>query len=171
MDRVVRLLFVLLAVVPAAGVLAAVQATPRSSYSLPSYELGTAAKPIRLGGADLGVHRTSGGVAVERAAMDRTIARLAAIFRVPAAADTYALEAGRVVLKPGHGGAELDRAATRALLMSLVHGATTDLALPVRAVPPPAAPQHAVVVKLSEYHLDLYNRTHLVDHFPVGVGR
>ena len=54
--------------------------------------------------------------------------------------------------------------------MSLVHGATTDLALPVRGVPPPAAPQHAVVVKLSEFHLDLYNRTHLVDHFPVGVG-
>jgi hypothetical protein len=171
MNRLVRVVAVLLAVVPTVAVLVAVQATPKSAYSVPSFDIRTRSGPIKLTGDDLGAYRTSHGVAVDEAALNQTIDRLAALFRVPATADAYALEGGRVVLHPGHAGVELDRTATRILLLGLVHGATTGSALPVRSVRPAAAPQDAIVVNLSKFRLDLYRRTHLIDHFPVGVGR
>ncbi len=171
MNRLLRAVAVLLAVVPTVGVLVAVEATPKSAYSVPSFEIRTRSGPIRLTGEDLGAYRTSHGVAIDEAALNTTIDRLAAAFGVPPTADAYALEGGGVVLHPGHAGVELDRAATRALLLRLVHGATTNLALPIRSVPAAAAPQNAIVVNLSKFRLDLYERTHLIDHFPVGVGR
>jgi len=171
MNRLLRVVAVLLAVVPTVGVLVAVQATPKSAYSVPRFEIRTRSGPIQLTGDDLGAYRTSHGVSVDDAALNQTIDRLAAIFGVPATADAYALEHGRVVLHPGHSGVQLDRAATRSLLLGLVHGATTNLTLPVRNVPPTAAPPDAIVVNLSKFRLDLYQRTHLIDHFPVGVGR
>jgi len=161
----------MLTVLPAVGVLVAVQATPRSAYSIPSFEIGTRSGPIRLTSDDLGAYRTAHGIGVDAAAMNQTIERLAAVFHVPASADTYALEAGRVVLHPGHTGVDLDRAATRAMLLRLVHGAPTSLTLPLRTIAPTAAPADAIVVNLSKFRLDLYQRTRLVDHFPVGVGR
>ena len=167
----IRVLAVLMAVVPAVGVLVTVQATPRSSYSIPVVEIRTRSGPVRLTGDDLGAYRSAHGVAVDAAAMNQTIDRLASLFRVPATADAYALEDGHVVLHPGHTGVELDRNSTRALLLRLVHGATTQLASPLRTVAAAAAPPDAIVVNLSKFRLDLYQRTHLVDHFPVGVGR
>jgi lipoprotein-anchoring transpeptidase ErfK/SrfK len=171
MSRLLRVLVVVLAVVPAVGVLVAVQATPRSAYSLPRFEINTRSGPIRLTADDLGAYRTAHGVGVDESAMSQTIDRLAALFRMPATADAYALENGRVVLHPGHGGVELDKRATRSLLLQMVHGETTSLSLPLRNVDPSAAPPDAIVVNLSKFRLDLYQRTRLVDHFPVGVGR
>lgn len=171
MSRPSRALVVVLAIVPAVAVLAAASATPRSAYSLPSFEILTRSKPIRLTGADLGAHRTRHGIAIDEAALSATIGRLAAAFRIPAAADTYALEGGRVVLRPGRSGYELDRSATRALFLRAIHGTTSNLALPIRRTKPTSAPEDAIVVKLSEFRLDLYQHTRLVDHFAVGVGR
>jgi lipoprotein-anchoring transpeptidase ErfK/SrfK len=155
MGRLLRVFAVVLAIVPAVGVLAAVQATPRSAYSVPSFEVRTATRTIRLTGADLGVYRTPRGISFDPNALGLTLSRLDAIIQTPAKADWYAL----------------DRAATRALLQRVAHGSTTNLVLPLRRVPVPAAPRDAVVVRLSEFHLDLYNHTQLIDHFPVGVGR
>jgi hypothetical protein len=171
MSRSLRVLAVVLAVVPALGVLVAVQATPRSAYSIPTYQIGTRSGPIRLTADDLGAYRTTHGLSVDASAMNQTIDRLAALFRVPATPDTYALEDGRVVLHPGRPGVELDRIATRRLLLRAVHGATTSLSLPLETVDPSAAPLDAIVVNLSKFRLDLYQRTRLIDHFPVGVGR
>jgi len=169
--RSVHVLVAVLAMLPAVAVVVAVAGTPRSAYTVPSFEIATPSRPIVLTGADLGAHRTSRGVAVDPATLNETIGRLAAIFRISPKSDAYALERGRVVLKPGHAGFELDRPATRSLLLRLVHGAPTIPVLPVRRVAAPPAPQDAVVVKLSYFRLDLYRRTHLVDEFPVGVGR
>ena len=171
MSRLLRALVVAVAVVPAVGVLVAVQATPRSAYSIPSFEIRTPTKPIRLSAVDLGVYRSSSGIRVDRKTLDHTISRLNTLFRVAPTADAYALEGGRVVLKPGHSGIELDRAATRELLIGLVHGSATTRSLPVRRLPARPAPQDAIVVKLSYFRLDLYRRTRAVDHFTVGVGR
>jgi lipoprotein-anchoring transpeptidase ErfK/SrfK len=146
-------------------------ATPRSAYSLPSFEIRARSRPIRLTGADLGARRTSHGISIDEAVLHRTIGRLAAAFHVPGVADAYTLEAGHVVLRAGRTGLELDRAATRALLMRVIHGSTSNLTMPVRQSPVPPAPQDAIVVNLSRFRLELYRRTQLVDRFDVGVGR
>jgi hypothetical protein len=171
MSRIARIVVVLLSVVPAIGVLVTVEATPRSAYSVPTFEVATPSGTIRLTGEDLGAYRTSRGIAVDEPALEQTVDRLAEIFRVRAESDTYALEGGRVVVHSGHPGVELDRTAARTLFIRLVHGATTNLSLPVRSVAAQAAPLDAIVVNLSKFRLDLYRRTHLVDQFPVGVGR
>jgi lipoprotein-anchoring transpeptidase ErfK/SrfK len=170
-SRLLRAVAVFVGVVPAVAVLVAVNATPRSAYSVPSLEVRTPSGAVRLSADDLGAYRTSHGVAIDPSAMDQTLDRLAALFGVPARPDAYALANGRVILTPGHAGVALDRSATRSLLMRLVHGDGGDAALPVRSVAPPAAPAHAIVVELSRFGLDLYARTALVEHFTVGVGR
>jgi len=171
MGRLARALVIVLAITPAVAVLAAAAATPRSAYSLPSFGITTRSRPIRLTGADLGARRTRHGISIDEAVLARTIGRLATAFRVPAIADTYALEGGHVVLHPGRSGYELDRAATRALFLRAIHGTASNLSLPVGRTSPASAPEDAIVVKLSEFRLDLYQHTKLVDHFAVGVGR
>ena len=137
MSRAQRVLTVTAAILPALAVLAAVTATPRSAYSVPTLEVKTPRGPVVVTAAKLGVHRTARGVAVDDVALDRVVARLIAAFRQPARADSYALEDGSVILRPGRNGIELDKKKTRALLLHAIHGRSARLVLPLRRVSHP----------------------------------
>lgn len=170
MSRAARFL-ALFALVPAVAALVAVSATPQSAYALPSFEVTTARGPERVTAADLGATRTSRGLRINAVRLHATIERLQKAFRRPATTGTYELVNGRVVLKPGTPGVELDAAATQRMLMHALRGSRSNLRLPTRSVAALPAPTHAIVVSLEKFHLDFYAGPALVQRFMVGVGQ
>jgi lipoprotein-anchoring transpeptidase ErfK/SrfK len=170
MSRASRFL-ALFALVPAVAALVAVTGTPKSAYALPSFELVTSHGPRRITAADLGASRASGHLRVDASRMHETIARLGAEYRRTPTAGSYELVNGRVVLRPGAPGVELDEARAETLFMRALHGSRSSLRLPIRTEAALPAPTHAIVVYLEKFRLDFYTGPKLLERFPVGVGR
>jgi hypothetical protein len=163
--------FGLFALVPAIAALLAVSATPKSAYALPSFQVVTSRGAEQVTAHDLGASRTGHGLRIDSARLRATVDRLAAEFDRPSTVGSYQLVGGRVVLKPGAPGIELDRARTEAMLVRALHGSRSSLHLPIRSEPARPAPTHAIVVNLQQFRLDFYKGSQLVVHFPVGVGQ
>jgi len=163
--------FALFALVPAVAALVAVSGTPKSAYALPSFEVTTSHGSQRVTAADLGARRTNTGLKIDTSRLRAAIARLRSEFGREPTAGTYELVDGRVVLKPGLAGVELDSVRTETMLLHALHGARSNLRLPTRTVAPLPAPTHAIVVSLQKFGLDFYAGPTLVEHFMVGVGQ
>jgi lipoprotein-anchoring transpeptidase ErfK/SrfK len=157
--------------VPVVGVFVAVSLTPSSAHALPVFEFASAKGPMRVSAADLGVRQTGHGLVIDDEAFAKAIAMLQARFRRPATPGTYELKPDhRVLLRPGAPGYELDPAGTKQMLLRALRGSRSNLRLPTRAIKAGAAPDHAIVVNLQKFRLDLYNGPALQEHFEVGVG-
>lgn len=165
-----RLLAALTALLPAAALVVAVGVTPPAADALPSFEIDTAQGPVHLTPADIGAQLVFGGLQVDEARLDAAVTKLADAVRVAAAADGYELVDERVIVRPGRSGIELDREATKDLLVKALRGRTSNLVLPVIATPKPPPPEHAIVVTLQHFRLDLYRNADLSDSYDVGVG-
>ncbi len=161
----------LFALVPAMAALVAVSRTPESAYALPTFEVVTAKGPQRVSASDLGATRTASGLQIDANRLDRELTRLSNLFRRPATAGTYDLVGGRVVLRPGAPGVELDPVKTRSMLTAALRGSRSHLKFPTRAIAPLSPPKHAIVVNLQHFRLDLYTGPKLAEKFPVGVGQ
>lgn len=162
---------VLATLVPAVFALVAVSVTPSSAHALPVFEFASAKGPVQVSAADLGVRQTTDGLAIDDKAFAKAFALLQARFRHPAKPGTYELKPDhRVLLRPGSPGYELDPEATLAMLLRALRGSRSNLRLPLRAIAAGAAPDHAIVVNLQEFRLDLYDGPRLKEHFVVGVG-
>lgn len=148
----------------------AVQATPKSAYALPSFEVATRSGYVKITPAELGAVRNGHGLVVDDAKLTQAVIRLAGMVGSSAQGGTYQLIDGRVELHGGRDGSELDQVAAKALFVRALRGATTNLRLPMKRAAAPPAPQHAIVVKLSQFQLDLYEHTSVATHFQVGVG-
>jgi lipoprotein-anchoring transpeptidase ErfK/SrfK len=114
--------------------------------------------------------RNGHGLVVDDAKLSQAVSSLAGMVRADAHPGTYQLIDGRVELHGGQAGSELDIEATKKLFVRALRGATANLQLPMKKAPAPPAPQHAIVVNLSRFQLDLYEQTSVSDHFQVGVG-
>lgn len=166
-----RVIVSIMTLVPALGMVVAVGATPPSAYALPSFEMATAAGPLHLTPLALGVRRTDAGFEIDEPRFDRAVDELANVFRTDAVPDHYELADGRVLLKPGRPGVELDTEATKSMLLRALRGSNSNLTLPIRRTAPAPPPDHAIVVALDDFRIDLYRRTDLSEHFPVGIGQ
>lgn len=155
---------------PAGGAIAAASITPRSANSLPTFEISTGSKPVRVKAADLGARRTNRGLDIDQARFDHGLAELGKIFNKPAVPATYELVDNHVRLKAGAPGFELDPVAAKNLLLRVLRGSRTNLKLQTREVPAPGPPAHAIVVRLEDFMLDLYEGTAIERNYTVGVG-
>jgi hypothetical protein len=157
--------------VPAAFVVFAVSVTPSSANALPVFEFASAKGPVRIGASELGIRKTSAGLAIDDTAFAHAAKKLNAKLRSAPAPGTYVLKPDHTVhLKGGSPGYELDPKKTKAMLLRALRGARSNLTLPMRPLAPSASPQKAIVVNLQRFRLDLYRGPALTDQFPVGVG-
>jgi L,D-transpeptidase ErfK/SrfK len=65
----------------------------------------------------------------------------------------------------------LDQEATKQMLLEAIRGDGPSLVLPMREVPVAPEAEVAIVVRLSDFRLDLYNGTDIVRDYPVGIGK
>lgn len=164
-------ILVVLAVLAPAGIaLGAVATTPPSAYALPAFEITTSGKSVRIPASDLGAKRTDAGLVIDGPQFDHAVAELTKIFGRHATPSTYELTDNGVQLVAGTPGFELDPAKTKAMLLRAIQGHRSNLKLPTRKVEPAGPPQWAIVVRLREFALDLYEGPKLRENFPVGVG-
>ncbi len=156
---------------PAVAVLVAVSITPPSARALPAFEFASAKGPISVSASDLGVRQSDDGLVIDDKAFTKAVAMLQARFRRAPTPGSYELKADhKVLLRPGTSGYEIDPGATKQMLVRAIHGTRSNLSLPVRALPAPAAPAKAIVVQLRTFQLDLYKGSSVEAHFEVGVG-
>jgi hypothetical protein len=121
--------------------------------------------------ADLGVRQSGDGLVIDDKAFAVAVADLQRRFRRPAVAGTYELKPDHTVLhRPGSPAYEIDPAGTKQMLLRALRGSRANLTLPTRPVRTGAAVDHAIVVNLQRFRLDLYNGALLKEHFAVGVG-
>jgi lipoprotein-anchoring transpeptidase ErfK/SrfK len=170
MRRLGTILLVMTVLAPAGATIAAASITPRSASALPDIEISTGSKPVRIAAADLGARRTDKGLVIDHARFENGLAELGKIFNEPAVPATYELVNNHVRLKAGAPGFELDPVATKALLLRALRGSRSNLKLKTREVPAPGPPQFAIVVRLEDYMLDLYQGIGLERNYTVGVG-
>lgn len=164
-------LLVLATLAPAGIALAAVSTTPPSATAMPSFEIVTAGKPVRVSASDLGAKRGPSGIEIDATRFEHAMGQLGKIFNRPAVPATYELAPDhRVHLKAGAPGFELDREGTKAMLIRALRGARSGLKLPVREVPAPGPPAYAIVVRLKDFMLDLYRGPQIDRNYLVGVG-
>jgi lipoprotein-anchoring transpeptidase ErfK/SrfK len=162
---------VLATLAPAGVALAAVAVTPPSANALPSFEISTGGRPVKISAADLGARRGTDGLRIDQTRFEHALGELGKIFNRPAVAATYELAADqRVHFKPGVPGFELDPAATKQMLLRALTGRRSNLHLPMRKVAPGGPPQYAIVVRLEDFRLDLYEGTDVSRNYVVGVG-
>lgn len=156
---------------PAAAALAAVSTTPPSASAMPVFEITSAGKPVRISASELGARRGPNGLEIDPVRFDHAMTELGKIFNRPATPATYELTPdNRVHLKAGGGGFELDREATKRMLMRALRGSRSNLKLPTRAIEAPAPPEYAIVVRLPDFRLDLYRGVGVERSYVVGVG-
>ncbi len=171
MVRLLRVALVIAVLFPAAVTFTMLSQVPSSAYVVPTVQIATAGEPIRLTPQALGARRTARGLEVDPRRLEDAVASLAETFALPPEPGSYELNGSGVILKEGVAGWELDREAAKALLMDALRGRARNVALPVREVAPEQAPEKAVVVRLSEFRLELYEHAELVKHYEVGVGK
>lgn len=170
MRRFWAILLVIATLVPAGAALAAVSVTPRSANAFPVFEITTGGEPIRISAAELGAHRSSSGLKIDEAQFAKGVTRLGKIFNHPAVPATYELADNRVHLKAGARGFEIDAAALKSLLLRALRGSRSNLKLPTREVAAPGPPQYAIVVRLQDFLLDVYEGLSVSRNYQVGVG-
>lgn len=159
-----------LVLVPAGGALTAVSLTPRSASAMPVFEIANAGKRVRVSAAELGARRTDDGLVIDEAAFDPAMERLGKVFNHPAVPATYVLTNNTVHLKAGLPGVEIDRVATKAMVLRALRGQRSNLKLPMRIAAAPGAPPYAIVVRLDDFMLDLYEGLDVRRNYTVGVG-
>lgn len=170
MRRFTGVLLALTTFVPAAFVVVAVSLTPSSAHALPVFEFASDRGPVRISASALGVRDRDDGLVIDDAAFAKAVKALNAKLRRPAVPGTYELKPDHTVhLKGGSPGYEIDPAGTKRMLLRALHGARSNLTLPVRPLAV-TTPQKAVVVNLQLFRLDLYRGADLTEQFPVGVG-
>lgn len=161
------------AVAPAVLAFSMVSQLPPSALHVPKVQVASASeggKGIALTPQALGAERTADGLRVRKETLNRTVAELARAFAAPPKPGAYEMTPQGVVLNHGTPGASLDLAETRELLVRALRSPGKELTLPLVEVPAPPPPQFAVIVRLSEFRIDLYEGTSLRKRFPVGVG-
>jgi lipoprotein-anchoring transpeptidase ErfK/SrfK len=170
--RVGGVFLCLLTLVVSIGVVAAVSITPRSVNALPAFEFASPRGPVRFSAAELGVGHRDSGFVIDDVKLRHALAVLERHLRRAPKPASYALTPDhRVVLEPGAAGIEIDRNATRRMLLRALRGSRSNLHLPIRAVRAPPPPAHAIVVNLQRFRLDLYRGPKLEQDFTVGVGQ
>jgi hypothetical protein len=157
--------------IPVVAVVVAVSTVPRSAYALPVFEFSSASGPVRVTAAELGASRDGAGLEVDQTKLDAAIKRFQTMFKRPEKAGTYELKPDHTVqLRGGSPGLELDPVAMKAMLLRAMRGARSNLKLPMRPIPASEAPNNAIVVRLQDFKLDLYEGSSVIKHYPVGVG-
>jgi hypothetical protein len=144
--------------------------TPPSANAFPVFEITTSKGPVRIAATELGAQRTSKGLGIDEKRFTHGVERLEKLFNRPAEGATYELIDNRVHLKTGRPGFELDAQAFKTLLLRALRGSRSGLKLPTRVVPAPPLPDFAIVVRLDEFMLDLYQGAAVHKNYPVGVG-
>ena len=160
----------MLVLLPAGASLAAVSVTPESASSMPVFEIATGAKPVRISAAELGARRGEDGLVIDQASFDRALMRLGKIFSQPAVPASYELTDNKVHLKAGLPGVEIDPVATKAMVLRAVRGQRSNLKLPMHETAAPPPPHYAIVVRLEDFMLDVYEGLDISRNFTVGVG-
>jgi len=168
--RFPTILLAIATLLPAGGALSAVSITPPSANAFPVFEITTSEGPLRIAATELGAQRTENGLGIDETRFTHAVERLGKVFNRPAVPATYELTDNRVHLKAGLPGFELDRAALKTLLLRALRGSRSGLKLPTREVPAPGPPQYAIVVRLDDFMLDLYQGVGVQKNYPVGVG-
>jgi lipoprotein-anchoring transpeptidase ErfK/SrfK len=170
MGRLRVLVLIGASLAPVVVAAAMVSHVPPSAYVVPAVHIATDGEPIRFTPEQLGAHRTERGLHVDQARLESAVDQLAQTYSRPGQPGTYELSDSGVVMRSGTPGTELDLAAAKAALMDALRGTPPRDPLPLREVAPPPAPSHAIVVRLSQFRLELYEGTRPITHFAVGVG-
>lgn len=158
-----RLLAGALVVLPVALV-ATMLAAPQA-VSLPTIEVVAAGERIRVTPERLGA-TYDGSLHVDRAKLDGVVVELAARFRQESTGG-FEMRPDGVVFH-GAPAQELDIEATRELLVRALRGRAASLSLPMRQS---TQDGYAIVAKLSDFRLHLYEGAELIKSYPIGVGR
>lgn len=161
------------ALAPAALVFSMVSQVPPSALHVPKVQVASASAGgagIALTPQALGAERTAEGLRVRKATLNRTVGELATAFSTQPKPGAYEMTPQGVVLNRGTPGTSLDTAGTRQLLMKALRAPGEALTLPLVEIPAPPPPPFAIIVRLSQFRLDLYEGTALRKRFPVGVG-
>ncbi|HVE91907.1 MAG TPA: L,D-transpeptidase [Actinomycetota bacterium] len=170
MSRILGLLAAVAALIPGAAAVHVVNQTPQSALVVPNVQIATAGEPIRLTPQELGVRRTPEGLQVDDKKLDARLIEVAKSFTSASQASRYELTKDGVILHTGQPGVELDMPVMRRQLLDALEGSSARLELPVREVPPAPPPKFAIVVKLRDFRLELYEGITMRQAYPVGVG-
>lgn len=157
-----RLLAGALVILPVVGV-ATMLAAPQA-VSLPTIEVVAAGERIRITPEQLGA-TYEGSLHVDRAKLDGVVGELAARFRQEGTAGFEMRDDG--VVFHGAPAQELDVEATGELLVRALRGRAASLSLPTRQS---TQDGYAIVAKLSDFRLHLYEGAELIKSYPIGVG-
>jgi lipoprotein-anchoring transpeptidase ErfK/SrfK len=172
MRRFTGAVLALCALAPAVLVVAMVRQVPASALHVPKVQIASAGGPlVALTPEALGARRTSHGLQIRAGTLDRTVHELAKSFSTRPRAGEYAMTPDGIVLDHGSPGTALDTGAARELLVKALRSPPGELTLPLVEVPAPPPPPFAVIVRLSEFRLDLYEGSHLRRRYLVGVGQ
>jgi lipoprotein-anchoring transpeptidase ErfK/SrfK len=171
MRRLPGVLLALGAFTPAVLVMGMVQHVPASALHVPKVQIAAAGgHTVALTPEALGARRTDRGLQVRQATLDRTLLELAKSFTTPPRPGEYAMTPDGPVLDHGSPGTALDLDGARELLIRALRSPSGELMLPLKEIPAPAPPPYAIIVRLSEFRLDLYEGTRLRNRYLVGVG-
>lgn len=169
MGRLLRALGVVGALGPVALVGVMVATTPSSAYVVPTLRIAAAGEPVRIEPSQLGAVRTDAGLTFDEARLGVVIDDLARRLDRKANAGGYTMSDTGVTFRGGAPGRQLDRAAARDVLLRALHG-EEGLELPVNDVGV-AVPRYAIVVRLGDFTLDVYEHDRVLKRYRIGVGR
>lgn len=170
MRRALASLAGIMALSPIVLVLSMVQTVPQSALTVPRVHIASEGAPMRLDPETLGARRTQDGFEIRDDRLDKAIAQIAQRFNVPPRPAKYVMTDQGVAIDRGAPGYQVDMPAARAVLTSALRGGPTDIVLPMAEIAAPQPPRFAVVVRLSEFRLDLYEGGAYRKGFRVGVG-
>jgi lipoprotein-anchoring transpeptidase ErfK/SrfK len=159
------------ALMPAVVVGALVLQVPSSALAVPKVEVSGTGATVKLDAASLGARRTTSGLRVSERQLNRKLAELARSVGTQPVAGDYRMTPDGVVLDRGTPGTRLDVDATRELLVRALRGGPSTFDLPMVATPAPDPPPFAIIVRLSDFRLDLYEGAALRAEYPVAVGQ
>lgn len=170
MRRVFTILIALAVLSPVVLVAAMLTRTPASALVVPSIQIATADGIKRLTPEELGVSRTTEGLQVDEARFAARLQAIVAGFGTPATPARYELDGQGVRLVTGTPGLAPDWPATRRAILHALETGRGNVSMPLRQISSGPPPQFAVVVRLPDFRLELFEGTSLVQHYSIGVG-